>query len=95
MKLFQLFAKSTSSKKFFSLLRYLDSFLDKKAILVSRFRVSQPGKRLITTHKLPNISSKSNQTFQLGQLIEYNVKNIEKSCTNCDREANSRPLFVF
>ena len=38
---------------------------------------------------LPNISrSKGNQTVKLGQLIEYNLKNIflEKSYTKCDGE---------
>ena len=38
---------------------------------------SQPGLQTIAIHILPNISqSKGNQTMKLGQLIEYNKKNI-------------------
>ena len=38
---------------------------------------SQPGLQTIAIHILPNISrSKSNQTMKLGQLIEYNKRNI-------------------
>ena len=54
---------------------------------------SQPGKRKITIHILPNISrSKSNQTMKFGQLIEYNMRNIflEKSHTKCGGETNPR-----
>ena len=36
---------------------------------------SQPGKKTITIHILPNIS-RSNQTMKFVQLIEYNVGNI-------------------
>ena len=39
---------------------------------------------LIPVHMLTNIStSKNNQTMKLGQLIEYNIRNIflNKSCT--------------
>ena len=55
---------------------------------------SQPGKRKITIHILPNISiSKSNQTMKFGQLIiEHNMRNtfLEKSHTKCGGETNPR-----
>ena len=38
---------------------------------------SQPGKQAIAIHIYPNISrSKSNQALKVGQLIEYNIRNI-------------------
>ena len=38
---------------------------------------SQPGLQAIAIHILPNISqSKSNQTMKIGQLIEFNKRNI-------------------
>ena len=38
---------------------------------------SQPGKQANIIHILPNISkSTGNQAMKLGQLIEYNVRNI-------------------
>ena len=46
---------------------------------------------------LPNISrSKGNQTIKLGQLIDYNMRNIfiEKLYTKCGREASPRPFFL-
>ena len=37
----------------------------------------QPGEQMITIHIFRNISrSKRNQTMKLGQLIEYNDRNI-------------------
>ena len=43
----------------------------------SNFMTSQPVKKTIVIHILPNISrSKSNQTMKFGQLIECNMKNI-------------------
>ena len=48
--------------------------------------ISQSGKQTIAIHILSNICrSKGNQKMKLGQLIEYNMKNIflEKSCTKC------------
>ena len=37
----------------------------------------QPGYQTIAKHILPNISrSKGNQAMKLGQLIEYNMRNI-------------------
>ena len=46
-------------------------------------------------HILPNISeSKGNQAMKIGQLIEYNMRNIfvEKPYARCVREAIPRPL---
>ena len=51
--------------------------------LTSKFMTSQPGLQTITIHILPNISrSNGNQTSKLGQLIEYNKRNIflQKLC---------------
>ena len=45
---------------------------------------------------MTNISrSKGNQAMKLGQLIEYNLRNIllEKSHTKCGGETIPRPLF--
>ena len=66
--------------------------------LTSKFMTSQPGLQTIAIHILPNISqSKGNQTMKLGQLIEYNKRNIflQKLCEKWGRETSSRPLFVF
>ena len=49
----------------------------------------QSGKQTIAIHILPNIlTSKFNQTMKLGQLIEYNIRNIflEKSNAKCGGE---------
>ena len=44
---------------------------------VEKFMTSQPGQQKIAIHILSNISgSKSNQTMKLGQLIDYNKRNI-------------------
>ena len=56
---------------------------------------SQPGKKTIAIHILPNISrSKDNQTMKSGQLVEHNIRNIflEKSCTKCGEETILRPF---
>ena len=48
----------------------------------------------VVIHILPNISrNKSNQTMELGQLIEYNMRNIilKKSYTKCGGETS--PIF--
>ena len=38
---------------------------------------SQPGKQTIAIRIMPNISrSKDNQAVKLGQLIEYNLRNL-------------------
>ena len=55
----------------------------------------QPGKQIIAIHILPNISrSKGNETMKIGQLIEYNMRNIlvEKSYTKCGGETIPRPF---
>ena len=55
---------------------------------------SQPGSQTIAIHILPNISrSKGDQTTKIGQLIEFNLRNIflEKSNTKCDGETIPRP----
>ena len=57
---------------------------------------SQLGKTTIAIHILPNISrSKGNQTIKLGQLIEYNLRNIflEKSYAKCGGETIPRPFL--
>ena len=59
---------------------------------------SQPGSKTIAIHILPVISqSKGNQTMELGQLMEYNKRNIflQKLYREWDRETSSRALFVF
>ena len=51
--------------------------LIRKIRLPSKFMTSQPGLQTIAIHILPNISrSKGNQTMKLGQLLEYNKRNI-------------------
>ena len=68
--------------------------LIKKIGLISNFVTSQPGQQTVVIHILPNISrSKGNQTMKFGQLIECSMRNIflEKSCTKCSAETNSRP----
>ena len=58
---------------------------------------SQPGKKTIATHILPNISrSKGNQAMKFGQLIEHKRNFfLQTSCRNYGKETSSRPLFVF
>ena len=49
----------------------------RKIRLTSKFMASQPGQQTIGIHILLGISrSKGNQTLKLGQLIEYNQRNI-------------------
>ena len=51
--------------------------LIRKTRLSAKFMTSQPGLQTIAIHILTNISrSKVNQTVKLGQLIEYNKRNI-------------------
>ena len=55
---------------------------------------SQSGLQTIATNILTNISrSKDNQAMKLGQLIEYNMRNIclEKSYTKCGKDAIPTP----
>ena len=58
--------------------------------------MSQLGKPTISIHILPNISqSKDYQKMKLGQLREYNKRNIflQKLYRQWDRETYSRPFF--
>ena len=85
------------SKKLFSFLWYLifcpDFFGYVENILIrnGKNRV----KWMIARHILPNNARcKGNQIMKLGQLIEYNMKNVflQKSLTKYDGEPISRPL---
>ena len=88
---------------FFS--RYLNFCLDfllmwkngliRKIRLISKFVTSQPCQKAIAIHILTSISSsKDNQVMKLGQLIEYNMRNIfiEKSYTKHGGETIPRPF---
>ena len=58
---------------------------------------SKPGWQSIVIHILPNISRKKGyQTMKLGQLLEYNIRNIilEISYTKCGSETSPRPFSV-
>ena len=51
--------------------------LMRKLRYISKLMTSQTGKQTITINILTGISmSKGNQTINLGQLIEYNMRNI-------------------
>ena len=55
---------------------------------------SQPGKQAIAILILPHISrSNGNYAMKIGQLIEYNARNIflKKSYTKCGTETIPRP----
>ena len=57
----------------------------------------QPGLQTIAVHILPNISqSKGNQTVNIGQLTEYNKRNIfpQKLCGEWGRKTSSRSLSL-
>ena len=65
----------------------------RKIRLILSFMTSQPSQQLIVINTLLYISrSNGNQTMKLGQLIEYNLKNIllEKSQTKCFEESIPR-----
>ena len=68
--------------------------LIRKLKLVSKFRASQTGEKIITIRKLPT-RSKGNQTMKFGQLVEYNMRNIflEKSYTKYGGEASPRLFY--
>ena len=75
---------------------YRKNSLTRKIKLTANLMMSQPGQQTIAIHILTNISrSKGNQTVKLGQLIEYNKRNIflQKLCKKWGREIS--PLFVF
>ena len=90
-------------QKLFLFSRYLSFRLDflvfwqngliRKIRLTSKFMTSQPDKQTIVIHVLPNIlRNKSNQAMKLGQLREYNMKNVflGKPYTKCGAETSSR-----
>ena len=55
----------------------------------------QMGNIQLKIHLSPNISrNKGNLTMKLGQLIEYNMRNIflEKSYTKCGGETSPKPF---
>ena len=59
---------------------------------------SQPGQQTIAIDILTNISrSKDNQGIKLGQLIEYNKRNVflQKLCGKWGRETSPKPLSIF
>ena len=63
---------------------------DQKDKINFKITTSQPGKEAIAIHIFPSISrSKGNQTMKIGQLTEYNMRNIflEKQYTKCGGEA--------
>ena len=63
----------------------------RKLRLISKFKKSSTGKLIITINILPNISrSKLNQTMKLGQVIEYNGRNIFLQYTKCGGETSHR-----
>ena len=67
----------------------------RKIRLISKFMTSQPGWQTITMHVVPNIPrNKSNQTVEIGQLIECNMRNIsvEKFYAKCGEETIPRPF---
>ena len=72
--------------------------LIRKLRLISKFITSSTLKQIIKIQILTNTSrSNDNKTMKLGQLIEYNVKNIflQNSCTKWGTKTSFRPLFVF
>ena len=76
------------------LVKKISNFI-KKIKLISKFMTSQPGKKIIAIHILPNFSGrKDNQIRKFGQLIEYNMRNIflEKSSTKCGGDTILRPF---
>ena len=63
---------------FFSyLFGLVDQRLDKKTKIKFKTLTSQTVRQIIIIRKLLNISrSKDNQTMKLGQIVEFNVRNI-------------------
>ena len=65
---------------------------------MSNFLTSQTGQQIISIHIFPSASRiKGNQPIKLGQLVEYNVRNIllQTSCKEWGRETITLTLFVF
>ena len=70
--------------------------LIRKIRLISKFMTSQLEKQTIAIYILPNISrAKGIKIITLGQLIQYNMRNIflEKSYIKCGGETICRPFF--
>ena len=70
--------------------------LIRKLKLISIFVTSHTGQQIPALDILPDIlKSKVNQTMKLGQLIEYDMRDIflEKSSTKSGGEANHQTLF--
>ena len=60
--------------------------------------MSLTGEQTITIYKMPKYKmKKSNQTVKLGQLIEYDKRNIflQKSCKESGWKTSSWPPFDF
>ena len=94
---FSTHSNSINQSSLYVQLCWLKSLI-RKLRLTSKFMTSQPGLHTIPIHILTNISqSKYNQTMKLGQLIEYNKKNIflQKLWRKWGRETSSWPLFIF
>ena len=67
----------------------------RKLRLISKYVASQTREQIIAIHILPNISiSKGKQAIKLGQLIEYNKKNIflKKSYRKCGGKTSPKPF---
>ena len=85
-------------KAFFVLKRFKFLSCGKNGSIIKITLISkstQPGEQTIAIHILPNISrTKGIQAMRLGQLIEYNTRNIfiEKSYTKSAGENIPRPL---
>ena len=78
---------------YFSLFLYAKNGSIRKIRSISKFKTLQPGKETIVFKTLNNISrSKINQTMKLGQLIEYNMRDIflEKSYKKYGAETISK-----
>ena len=69
--------------------------LIRKIRLISKSMTSHPGYQTFPIYIFTNISkSKGNQAMKVGQLIEYNMRNIflEKSYAKCGRETIPKPF---
>ena len=63
-------------KTFFLTLAMYKNGLIGKIWLLSKFITTQPSRKTMAVHVLPNVSkSKDNETIKCGQLIEYNMRN--------------------
>ena len=70
--------------------------LVRKLEYISKFMTSQFRQQIITIHIFRNISrNKGYQAIKVGQLIDYNMKNVllEKSYTKCCGETRHRVYY--